>query len=431
MASPIPSLLERQVARVQRRLFLQTLLNVLIGCWSGAFVLAAAWFLIQPWLLADPAPGLRWAIAGGILGVATVSAGVLAALRTPPRIAAALSLDERFGLKERVTTSLTLAPEQVNTPAAQALLADVQERLRQLDVGSRYPVRVSWTAALVPVGAAILAFVALFYDPLRGQATSTITEPGAQAPANAADINEKMKQLKKRSQEPRDGKPKSEELEKFEAELEKIANRPRDSKDELRERIKEMTALEDAMKSREKEMADRSRSLRQQLQQMERLAQNSQGEGPAKDLHKALAEGKLDQAKEEIEGLAKKLQNKELTNKEKEQLQRQLQDLQDKLERMAQQKDKEEQLKKANLDPETLKRELAELEKDKQKLKDLQQLANKLGQAQKALRQGNMDEAAGALAGAGEQLKEMNLDDQELQDLREQLKRLQDAKDSC
>ena len=39
-------------------------------------------------------------------------------------------------------------------------------------------------------------------------------------------------------------------------------------------------------------MADRSRSLRQQLQQMERMAPNSQGEGPAKDLNKALAEGK-------------------------------------------------------------------------------------------------------------------------------------------
>ena len=48
-----------------------------------------------------------------------------------------------------------------------------------------------------------------------------------------------------------------------------------------------------------------------------------------------------------------------------------------------------------------------------------------------APQQGNMDEAAGALAGAGDQLKEMDLNDQELQDLRDQLKRLQDAKDTC
>ncbi len=431
MASPIPSLLDRQVARVRRRLFLQTLLNTVMACWSGAFLLAVVWFLVQPWVLADPVSWLRWAIAGSLLGLATVLALVLAVWRAPPRLSAALSLDERFGLKERVTTSLTLAPGQIETPAAQALLADTNERIRQLDVGTRFPVRVSWTAALVPVGAALLAFVALFYEPPRGQATSGTMDPKAQAVANAADINEKMKELQKRRPEERAGKPKSEDLEKFEAELEKIANRPRDTKDELRERIKEMTALEDAMKSREKEMADRGRSLRQQLQQMERLAQKAQGEGPAKDLQKALAEGKLDQAKEEIERLAKKLQNNEMTHKEKEQLQRQLQDLKQKLERLAQLKDKEEQLKKANLDPETLKRELAELEKDKQKLKDLQQLANKLGMAQKAMQQGNMDEAAGALQGAGDQLKEMDLDDQELQDLHDQLKRLQDAKDSC
>src|ERR1043166_1762893 len=124
MARPTRSLLDRQVTRVRRRLVVQTLLNLGTLCWSTAFITSAAWFLVQPWLLTAAPPALRWGIAGGILAAATVLAGVLAWLWAPPRLSAALSLDERFGLKERVTTALTLAAGQIHTPAAQALLAD-------------------------------------------------------------------------------------------------------------------------------------------------------------------------------------------------------------------------------------------------------------------------------------------------------------------
>src|SRR5262249_35820 len=178
------------------------------------------------------------------------------------------------------------------------------------------------------------------------------------------------------------------------------------------ERIKEMTALEELMKNREREMSERSRSLKQQLQRMDQMSKNDSAEGPAKDLKKALAEGRLDKAKEEIERLAKRLQKNELSAKEKEQLKRLLDDLQKKLERSAQLKDKQERLKQANLDPETLKRELDALKKESDKLKDLQQLANQLGKCQQCLKQGDMQGASQSLAGASEKLKKMDLDDE-------------------
>src|SRR5207302_7122854 len=113
------------------------------------------------------------------------------------------------------------------------------------------------------------------------------------------------------------------------------------------ERIKEMTALEDQLKNREKEMAERSRSLKQQLQQMDRMAGKSGNqEGPAKDMKKALSQGNLEQAKEEMEKLSKKLRENGFTAQEKEQLAKQLKNIKDELERMAQQKDRVEQLKK-------------------------------------------------------------------------------------
>jgi hypothetical protein len=139
--------LQRQVARAGRRLFVQTLLNNLFVFCAVALGAGVAWFLIEPYLLDEPAAWSRWAVASGLLGAGVLSAMVLALWKRPTPLTAALSLDERFGLKERVTTSLMLEKPQMASPAGQALLADVNQRIAEIDVGSRFPIRVSWTAA--------------------------------------------------------------------------------------------------------------------------------------------------------------------------------------------------------------------------------------------------------------------------------------------
>jgi uncharacterized coiled-coil DUF342 family protein len=430
MAKKELSPVQRQVARVGRRLFAQTVLDALLWCWTGALVLSAVWFVLQSLLLEESPTWLRWAVAGGSLAIGAVLAVVIAVVRAPTRVAAALALDEKFCLRERVTTSLTLAPQLFSSPAGQALLEDTNQRVKDLDVGSRFPVSLSWKAML-PVSAAVLAGLALLYEPPQSQATTKKNEESSKLIANAPDIEQKMKELKKKAEQRATGRTKSEEVDKLESELEKIANKPRETQEQLRERVKEMTALEDMMKQKEKELAEKTRSLKNQLQQMDKLMQKSYNDGPAKDLDKALSEGKFDQAKEEIERLIKKLSNNELNQKEKEQLQKQLEEIQKKLERAANLKDKEEQLKKANLDPETLKREMQRLEEEKKKLKDLQDIASKLGQCQKQLKEGDLEQAAESLKAAANKMGDMELDEQDLQDIRDQLKRLQDAKDSC
>jgi DNA repair ATPase RecN len=78
-----------------------------------------------------------------------------------------------------------------------------------------------------------------------------------------------------------------------------------------------------------------------------------------------------------------------------------------------------------------LKRELDQLKKENQKLGGLQDLANKLGQVQKSLKEGDMEGAEKGLGQAADKLKGMEGNEEDLQDLRDQLARLQDAKDSC
>ncbi len=428
MASAKVSLLHRQITRVHRRLVLQTLLNTVAWCWATAILLSAGWFLLQPHLNLDAPPGwLRWTVGAGLVAAGTLLGVVLALVRAPSQLMAALSLDSAFGLKERVTTSLTLAPHQAASPAAQALLADVNQRIHDLDVGSRFPLRLTWTAALVPACAAFLALVAVFYQPIKGKARTAPRHDGREPAANAVDIDRKMQQLKKTVAEkkPTD-QPKSEELERLLGELDKIASKPRDTKEQIRERVKEMTALEEQMKAREKEMGEKSRSLKEQLRRLD-ISTQKDGDGPAKELQNALAKGDLNRAKEEIERLKERLKKHDLTEKEKEQLKRQLQDMKEKLQRLAEAKNKEQELKAANLDPQTLKKEL---QKEKQRLSDLNKLAEQMGKCEKCIKEGDLEAASQSLSEMAKKLDGMDLENQELQDLRQSLARLEDAKDA-
>jgi hypothetical protein len=427
-----PSLMLRQISRVNRRLFLQIFVNRLFICWTIALGLAAVWFLLQPFLVENAAPWLRWAVAGGLVAGATLVTGLLAALAAPSKVLAALQLDEAFGLRERVTTSMMLTEEQKATPAGQALLDDVQKRVKALDIAGKFPIQLSWVAALVPCSAMILALVALFYEPSTTVAKVDPRDELKQAPLNRNEINDKFNQLKKRPRERRVNEPPdSEKFKELEMKLEEIANRPRDTRDQLRQRMAEMQKAEDDIKERQQQLLDRQRSMKNQLQQLDQQAQKSK-DGPANDLEKALSKGDLGKAQEELDKLTEKMRNNELTDKEKDKLKDQLNDMQNKLQRLAQNKDKEEELQKlareGKIDKETLDRELDRLKRDSEKMQDLADLAEQLGQCKDCLEKGNSEGAGEKLKGAADKLKEMKLNDKELDDLQDQLQRVQDAK---
>ncbi|MBY0524174.1 MAG: hypothetical protein K2R98_12285 [Gemmataceae bacterium] len=439
MSSPNSAMLDRQVNRVNRRLFVQTLLNRLIWGISGGLFLGLVWFLAEPFLLENPAPWLRWTVVGSLAGVSTLAAVILAALRAPSKLTAALSLDEKFDLKERVTTSLSLSPQQQATPVGQALLEDVTQRVGQLDVGSRFPIRLSWIASIVPVTAALLALVAVFYEPPKSTAKPNPGNELKKPPVNKAEIDKKFNEMKKKVRDPEaTDRPKSEKMREIEAEMEKIANRPRDTREQVRERIKEMNQVEEAIKQRQKDLNDKNSALKQQLKDINKEAQKSSPDGPANDMQKALAKGDMDKAKDEMDKLAKKLKDGDLSEKEREQLKNQLDNMKKKADDLVQkQKDKEDQLEKQikeakekGLDADALERELDKLKQQGVKMKDLQDLAQKMGDCKDCMQKGDMQGAAEQLQAAAEKIKEMNLSDKEMKDLQDQLEKLQNAKEA-
>ncbi len=435
MASSVPTLVRRQVTRVGRRLFLQTLLDSLVWCWVAALALAAGWFLLQPYILQANPEWLRWTVAGGLLGVGLLVAVVLAVIRAPSRLAAALSLDERFGLRERVTTSLTLAPGVEATPAGQALMADVGARVGKLDVGERFPVRVAWTAALVPVCAAALALLAVFYQPVIPVANASNGDDPTQSINVPPELQKKLEKLAKKPTEktPDAVQERSKELKEIDAELEKLVNKPVGTKEQLQKLAKDLTDLESDVKRREKDLAQKSQALKEQLKNLDKMTKkDNDKKGPGKELEKALAQGDFEKAKEEAEKLAKKLQDGELTDKEKDELTKEIKDLKEKLEKLADKQEEEEKLKnlarEGKIDQETLEREMAALKKEKDSLKDLKEIAEQLEQAEQAMTEGNAEKAAQGMKKAGEKMKRMRGNKKELDELADKLQNIQDAR---
>jgi hypothetical protein len=453
MARPTPTPLDRQLGRARRRLFVQALLAALAWGWAGALAIAAGWFLAQPYLVADTPAGLRWYVLAGAAAAGTLGAVAWAVLRAPSAVAAALAFDERFGLKERVTTSLTLYPREAASPAGQALLADVNNRLAPLRVGDRFPIRLPRSAALVPVLALFLVLLAFFYNPSVNQG-ETATDPQLAAePAVKADVERKLRQLQKKGElKPAADRPKSAELQRLEAELDKLAKKPHETREQAREVVKDITNAQDAVKKREKELAERADALREQMRQLDRLQKKQAREGPARKLERALDRADFKKAREEADRLGKQLQAdkqadrlrkkikeeklteeqkqeareqlerleaQELNREQREQAQEQMQDMQDKLERLTRGEEAKERLRELQrqgaMSKEQLDRELDQLERncsrlDAQTKKTLEELARKLKEARQCMKEGKDGEAAQKLKEAGECLAKLDAD---------------------
>src|SRR5262249_21767612 len=156
------------------------------------------------------------------------------------------SLDEKFALRERVTTSLLLTPEQYAEPAAQALLLDVDQRVARLDVPARFPIRLSWWAVAVPTLAVALTLIAVYYDVHLSPNPSPSNQDLAQAPPNLPEIEEKLKDLNREPNRKPEEAP-SEQLKEFDEELKNLANKPHNTKDDLRDRFNEIDPIEKKM----------------------------------------------------------------------------------------------------------------------------------------------------------------------------------------
>jgi hypothetical protein len=451
MARSATAPLDRQIRRVRRRLFLQGLIKALCVAWAAALLIGCGWVFLQPLFNPDSPGRLLAAVSGGLLIAASFLATGFTILRRPRPLAVALEFDERFNLKERATTALSLRPADVSSPAGQALLADVHARVAPLRVAERFPIRLPWVAALPPVLGLVLFLLAFFYHPSSAPTLAAQEQLLAVEPGIKANVERKLRQLQKRDRlKAQKEQPRSAELQRIETELDKLTRKPRETREQAREVVKDLTTAEEQVKKREKELAERAQALAEQMKQLDRLTGKKPTDGPAQRLEKALDRADFQKARDEAEKLGrqleaeaqadrlrKKVNEPELNQEQKkeareqlqrmkeqglkegqhEQLQKQIDEIQDKVERLTRSEDARERLRQLEreglLNREQLQRELDQLEKnsgqlDPQTQKTLEQIAQKLKEAGQCLRGGNNAEAAQKLKEAGELMQQLD-----------------------
>ena len=87
-----------------------------------------------------------------------------------PTLEAAVEIDRRFDLRERVASSLSLSPDDQTTDAGSALMSDAVRAVGGIDVDDKFRVRLSRRAWL-PLVPAIIAFALVLFveHPRSGQ----------------------------------------------------------------------------------------------------------------------------------------------------------------------------------------------------------------------------------------------------------------------
>jgi uncharacterized coiled-coil DUF342 family protein len=443
------SAIERSVRKAHRRLVFQRLVNALIAAWVVALIIGLCWVLAEPWLLETPPVWLRWAILGASAGVGTIVAILWAILTAPSRAVAALEVDTRFGLKERITTALFLRPEEQTTPAGQAVLADAQAKAATLAVGERFPIRPQRTVAFVPLLAAAIALAVVFYHPDTSRVFGSDDGSAPQVDEAAAKTPDSRDKPVAQFSKPRPpelaNRPKSRDLEQLEEELdqmmEKWTKQPPETAERAREKITELTKMEEKVEKFNREKYEKLAQLEKQLQQLDRLNKDKQfGDGPARELNEALSKGDLKKAQDEIEELKKKVRDKKLDETDLEKLDQQIEKIKDELKKASENKQREQKLKEMiekakqeGRDAEVLERELAKLQDEMQQNSEMMdRMAERMQKMQQAIRNNDMNDLADELEKMFADMKEIEDELLDLEDSYEYLQKLkEEMKKAC
>ncbi len=427
--------LRKQVARARRRLITEQFLSRLIWCLIGTFSLAAVAIAVPRIFVIEGLPAnwdYGWSIGALVAALLTAGGWTFASNRSP--IDAAIEIDRRFDLRERVASSLSLSPAEQSSEAGQAVVNDALRAIGRIDVDDKFRVGIGRRAwwPLVPAAIAF-AFVAFLdirtasssVDPALAAKTEQQTKTAIES------LRKKIEEQRKKLAEDKDLKAADELFKKIEQGARELSQK--DKLDPSKAHVKLNDLAKELEQKRQQLGGDKA--LQEQMQKMKDL-----GAGPADKAAQAMKQGDWDKALKEIEKLAKELRESKFSKAELEQLAKQLQKMKEKLEAAAEahreaiaelKKQIEQQKKDGNLAKAgELQQQLDQLQKQQPAMDRLQQLAQQMSQAQQGLQKGDAKQAADAMAQMSQQLDQLQKDMNEIKSLDAMLSQMELAKDA-
>jgi hypothetical protein len=403
--------IRKQVDRARRRLWLELFLGRLVKCWFVALLAAVVAVAVPRLVVVEnlPAQWSAWWI-GGALAAGTLVALIWTTIYGRTEFDAAVEIDRRFDLKERVASSLSLPAEALATPAGRALVEDAERAVKRIEIDERFRVRVSRAAWLPLVPAAIAMCLVGFVDVQPAQ--SSVAK--ANETLNPKVITNSTQNLRKKLADIAK-KPPKKGLESAQAlllEMEKEVAKIAEKKDVNRQQamVKINNLAQQLAERREKLGGDSE--LKRQMAGMKDL-----GRGPAEKMGEAMKNGDWKQASDELQKLADQLKDGKLDANAKRQLSEQLKKMEQQLADAAAKREQaiddlkkkiEEQKQSGNLaEAGEMQQKLERMMKQQKQAQQLKKLAQQMAQAQQSMEKGDQQAAAQSISQMMQQLQEM------------------------
>ncbi|MDP7014271.1 MAG: hypothetical protein QGG36_00575, partial [Pirellulaceae bacterium] len=290
--------LRTQVKRAHRRLVLQRFLQASPWFLFTGFMIALVGVAVPKiWTIQVDQNIWLWSWVGGAAAVSLLMSIVWTVATRRGALDAAIELDKRFGLKERVSSTLSLAPDELETEAGQALVNDAIRRVARVDVKEHFRVRTTWRSLLPLVPAVAVFLVALLIaDAAQKEKLQAATEKAAEIEAIKKSHDNLRKELKKKQRELeakglKDADALFREIDK---KLGKIDNK---SDVDKKKALIQLKNMEKSLDERRKQVGG-ANELKKQLQQLKNLEK-----GPAEELAKAMKNGDFKAAQNALEKL--------------------------------------------------------------------------------------------------------------------------------
>lgn len=386
-----------------------------------------------------------WTILGSVAGL--MLAAVLTIARRQSLLNVAVEVDQRFGLKSRLSSALAMSPDDHSSKAGAALADDAAKEASVIDVRDEFKIETPWQLCL-PLLAALLVFGILFIPNATAAASA---KPEIKKSDDREKVKTAVKQLKKKIREKRVStglKDADLDFDKFEISLDQVEKNESVSK---KQALVKLNDLKKQIEQRQNKLGS-TKSFKDALNKLKDM-----GNGPAKKLADAMKQGDMVAAKKAIKNLAKRLKDGKLTKDEQARLKKDLEKMADQLKSIAKaQQQKKDDLKKqiakakeqGNLDKAArLQEKLEQVKKQDNQAKKMQEMAKKLSKCANCMKQGDnpqqgqgqsqksaseaeaeMQEAAQELEGLAEQLEDMQQEMEELQDMEDMQQAIDDAK---
>src|SRR3954454_4877784 len=135
--------LHRQVARARRRLIIEQFVGRLVRCLLWALTVAAIAIAVPRIVVINGLPAewdMAWLGGASIAALVVTAAWTFISNRSP--LDAAIEIDRRFDLRERIASSLSLSPEQQTSEAGRAVMNDALHAVGRIDVDEKFRLNV-------------------------------------------------------------------------------------------------------------------------------------------------------------------------------------------------------------------------------------------------------------------------------------------------